>query len=189
MKLPRITLDMLLISISLVWLVSCCSTITPYREKLIPEHKGVDPAFTLYLQEYMYYASTQALKFDNTVTIGFTNLDDSKGGYRVIGLTSYGNNWREIDIDREYWYNHTNTSDMILLWHELSHSYCTRGHDYNWGKEYGEAGHIKKEAQIDGFYSDGCPISIMYPVIISDQCTSRHYSEYIKEMFQNCDPW
>ena len=189
MKLPDIALDSLLLALSLVWLVSCCGILTSNHEKPAPEHKGVDPAFTPYVQEYMFYAKTQGLKFDDTVTIGFKDMARSSGQYQTIGLTTYGGSWREIDIDREYWYEHTKTSDMILLFHELTHAYCTRGHDYAKDKKYGEAGKINKDSEKDGYYEDGCPISIMYPVIINDDCTFAHYSEYTNEMFQNCDPW
>jgi hypothetical protein len=86
----------------------------------------------------------------------------------------------------------------ILLFHELTHCYCGRGHDFKKGKKYTEKRLAKVlEAAIfqitgqpqPGYYEDGCPVSVMYPSVLDDECSKRHYQEYVAEMFKRCKPW
>ena len=71
------------------------------------------------------------------------------------------------------------------MWHELSHCYCERNHDYR-GKKYDEGKAASSKGSGDSFYDNGCPRSIMYPIIVEDNCAWTYYDEYVQEMFENC---
>lgn len=159
-----------------------------------------DPDIKTITDEFIALGKRNKVTFTNKVSIGFTDLKDYKKN--VIGLCTYGGDWREIDLDRPYWNRATWLTKIALLYHELAHAYCTRRHDWAKGKKYPDP---ETQVMIDlfnperppmsllwpppGFYDDGCPTSLMHPTIIDDECTQKHYSEYVKEMFQRCDPF
>lgn len=165
-------------------LASC--TITLSGARLSPRYTGVDPILTPYVDRWFSMAKDRGLKFDKVVTLGFRNIDDGN----IVGLCNYGFGFREIDVDKSYWKNSTESDKIVLVDHELVHCYCDRGHDYGDGKEYGDAEKSRSDpSKKDGFWSDGCPISIMFPQIINGTCFINHYQDYMDEMFRGCVPW
>lgn len=178
----------------LVWLTSCGAI------KSHPDYKGVDPAFAVIVNEYKNLAKSNDIVFDHEVTAGFTRLGNSKdrGLTIIIGQCNYGMGFREIDIDPDFWFEATPLSKKMLLFHELSHCYCKRRHDYKNGA-YSESEsarqfeikhwHTLGLGSIPGHFVDGCPVSLMYPVIVDDACSVVHYLDYVKEMFNNCNPY
>lgn len=184
-------------------LTSCsCSGI-----KLRPEYKGVDPRVQELVNEYKELAKTNGITFKNEVTIGFKKLSygnssglkkiSSADDNNIIGLCTYGLGWREIDISEEYWKNASDMSRKILIFHENSHCFCDRDHDFE-SKPYPES-YSKRESDLikmiatgkplPGYYEDMCPKSLMYPEILEDYCSINHKEDYEKEMFQNCQVW
>ena len=156
--------------------------------KLAPEHVGVDPQLQHFVNKYKEIAAMQGIHFKHEVTIGFKDLNDGA----TVGLTSYGIGFREIDIDTKYFNNSTELTRETLLEHELSHAYCGREHDWGDNKLYPEFKTWKEgEEPKEGRYRDGteCPLSIMYPSILDDFCVLIHYSDYMLEMFQRCQPY
>lgn len=175
----------------LLCLSSCkCSLI---NVKLAPEYKGVDPAIQPYVNEYKELAKIQGITFKNDVTIGFKKINEGN----VVGICTISHSWREIDINEIFWNNSTPVSKLALLWHEFSHCYCGRKHDYSKDKEYSlnTGGLIDQmlerlgDKENPGFYSDFCPTSVLYPVVLDGQCFLSHYTDYAIEMFQRCESW
>lgn len=172
-----------------------CSTGTVKKH---PEHEGVDPKLQPYVKEYKELAKIQGITFKNDVTIGFKKLNSGS----VVGLTTFNRLWREIGIDPEYFEASTNTRRVALLFHELGHSYCTRGHDFTDkdgnGIDYPRDlsslleqafAWRKRGGQKPGRYDDACPHSIMYPFVLEDDCMRAHYSDYVVELFTRCEAW
>jgi hypothetical protein len=170
--------------ILLTLLFSCAINIGEIRKT--PEYKGVDPEIQPYVDMYMELAKEHNVKFKHVVTVGFKQINDGA----AVGLTNYGLGFREIDIDSLYWqYGTTRTGRIGLLFHEFSHAYCYRDHDYN-KKEYGDSEEVRKHPPgPDMMYPDSCPKSIMYPIVLEDRCFVDHYLEYEDEMFANCKPY
>lgn len=146
------------------------------------------------VDEFMWLSAQNNLEFHHSVTIGFKDINDGA----VVGLCTYGGYFREIDIDRTYWNHSTNGTKIALLYHELTHCYCNRGHDYGKDLKYpeSEAARIARAIQWKleggerpGYWDDGCPISLMYPVVVDNQCFRQHYAEYTKEIFDRCRPF
>ena len=169
----------------------------PYYEKNI-----TNPEVRVIVDEFKKLSAQKDIRFTKTVTIGFTKI------YRktVIGLCHYGTDFREIDLDSTYWKNSTWMSKISLLYHELSHCYCKRDHDFGNGEKYVEPANFDVRKIVNptkpfysgdfcpvelaaGFLEDGCAKSIMYPVLISDNCFIKHYDYYVKEMFNRCTPY
>lgn len=166
-------------------LMSCC-TIALNHNKVSPEYKGVDPRAKTIVDEYMALAKLRGLEFDNPVTVGFKSINDD----RTIGVCTYGGSFREIDIDIGFWNRATSMGKLTLLFHELSHCACDRAHDYGDGKPYGDDTRDRNDSnKKDGFFKDKCPISIMFPILVTEDCMRAHYSEYIEEMFNRCEEW
>jgi hypothetical protein len=164
-------------------LLTRCSSM----DKIRPEYKGVDPALQKYVNEYKDLAKIQGIFFDKEGTIGFKRLRGD-----TVGLTTYGIGWREIDIDSDYFNESSEVERTCLMFHELVHMYCDRGHTYNHGKPYPEYDTWRKRGIPKmGRYTDGsnCPLSIMFPSILDDYCMYLHYDDYVKEMFEDCKPW
>lgn len=160
-----------------------CSTMN----KTTPEYKGVDPRAEPFVKKFKEFAKMQGITFKNEVTIGFKKINDSA----TVGLTTYGNGFREIDIDIDY-YNHiTELNKETVIFHELIHSYCERGHTYDHGREWPEYADWHGKEPKEGRYKDGtsCPVSIMYPVVLDDFCMLTHYTDYMIEMFKDCVPY
>jgi len=161
---------------------------------LHPEYKDVDPRASKYVEEYLWLSNYNHIHFDKKVTLGFKKIDQGD----TIGLCINGGFFREVDIDQDFWSHATERSKYTLVFHELTHCYCGRAHDYGEGAMYPEkeADRITQAVQWTlnggprpGYWDDGCPVSLMYPVLVDDDCVATHYSEYVSEMFNRCDPW
>lgn len=182
----------LLISVIIaIFLVSSCATVN--IGKVAPEYDGIDKRVNYIVKEYEELAKIQGIRFYNPVTIGFKKINRDN----IVGVCTYGITFREIDIDEDYWQRASETSKFILLFHELTHCLCNRGHDFAKNKKYPEKTIDKITEEVfqkltkikNGYFDDGCPTSLMYPSVLDDDCTHAHYQEYIAEMFKRCRPW
>lgn len=151
----------------------------------LPEFTGVDPKLEELVKEYKELAKIHGITFKKEVTIGFKKINEG----RAIGVTTSARFWREISIDTEFWERSSGAEKTIVLFHELTHAYCDRGHTYGDNKEYKDDFLIYSNVE-NGFYEeDGCQLSIMYPSLIDKKCIYSHYNEYVAEMFNNCKPY
>jgi hypothetical protein len=164
------------------------------KVKTRPAYKDVDPRAQSYVNEYMDLSKQNHLEFKHKVTLGFKHIKQGD----TIGLCTWGGYFREIDLDIDYWNNASKIGRLALVYHELTHCYCGREHDYGKGKKYPEKAVERARAAIDwfltggpkpGYWDDGCPTSIMHPVIVEDNCMKTHYNEYVTEMFDRCKPY
>ena len=179
----------------LSFIVSCCA-INLRKVRVVPNYSGVDPKAQTSVDEWLYMAKTRGLEFNHVVSIGFREINDGD----VVGECHYSPYFREIDIDTSFWTNSTDTEKKVLLYHELTHCYCDRGHDYAEGKEYGPQNGLdrRKDLEImtikfdvlEGRYpEDYCPLSLMYPRIVDTACVMAHYNDYMSEMFDRCQEY
>ena len=180
-------------------LVSCSSLFKKIEIKLYPEYVGVDARVKPIVDEFFELSARNNIVFKNRVTVGIKKVNRKS----VIGLCTRSLSWREIDIDETFLAESSSKRAKILVFHELVHCYCSRGHDFE-GKKYSEG--IEKvlenwregiaasipwclEKLGHGFLEDGCSASIMNPYIVSDECAKAHYEEYLKEMLNDCVPY
>jgi len=161
-------------------IIVSCSTV---RVKDRPEFHDVAPEFRDLNNQYIKMANSKGIYFTRHVTIGFKDIPKSDTMARCI----YGKNFREIEVDRKYWKSMSSTQKMIVIWHESSHCYCGRDHDYAEDKEYDVDENPENNSA--AYYSDKCPVSLMYPMAITDKCMESHYKNYINEMFDRCEIW
>lgn len=169
----------------LLILASCCTI----NIDTSPKFTGVDPRVKKIYDEYMKLSGYKHIEFSDTVTIGFGNTKIE----HAVGLCTTTPLFREITIDEKYWNRIGKLQRVALLYHELTHCYCDRNHDYGKGKPYP----APKDKWYDddppapegSMFADGCPITLMYPRVISDDCMKRHYGEYVEEMFDRCEPF
>ena len=164
------------------------------KTKDAPSYTGVDLGLQPYVADYIQLAAKHNVKFTEPqpVTMGFTHiLSDS-----VIGYCTYGKNFREIDIDIVFWEKASPTTKMLLIFHEMTHCLCTRDHDYGNGEKYQPAiieyligRGIPFYKDRPGYYQDGCPTSIMHPIILSDSCYNAHSKDYMGELFNRCSAY
>lgn len=120
-----------------------------------------------YVKDFLILARVYNRPHATTFNIGFG--DTTKVGKDVIGLC-YQEDAKDpsIIILPSWWEQASDTSRMMLVSHELSH--CILGRDHKLS-----------------LYLNHDPISIMYPVIFSDEVFNRHAKEYIEELFTNKD--
>ena len=158
-----------------------------------PIHKGVDKELRPYVNGYLRLAMRNHIVFSKKVTIGLRKIKRKN----IIGTCYQESNFREVDIDSDYWKNASEISRFTLISHELTHCYCGRDHDYGKKKLYPiiktdtppeiseEILHKDKSA----FFDDYCPITLMYPYLVSEGCIELHGNHYFKEMFDRCVPY
>jgi hypothetical protein len=190
MKLVHLLINCALVSVIIGLIVSCCTVNIGRISKLVPEYTGVDPKAAEIVDEFLSLAKINGVVFTDKVTVGFKNIAQDSSSHRVLGLTSYGRNFREIDLDILFWENYTKMGRTMTLFHELGHAYCGRRHDFGNGTMYYEGDDESKiRDQKEGFYDDGCPKSIMAPFTFTDDCALAHYSELCKELLSRCEPY
>ena|ERR1700677_1881457 len=163
-----------------------------------PDYIGIAQELRSYEIMYAIDAEIHGIKFKQPVTMGFktTKMKLRKGS--IVGLCTYGNYFREIDINQEYWDQSSWESKRTLIYHEMTHCMCGRQHTWR-GGVYPEDGpdnelrfrenRLKFYELPKGFLPDQCPASIMYPYVVSDECAIKHWSFYEDEMFDDCVPY
>lgn len=174
----------------LIFLLSCTTININHTP---PKSDFVDPRAVKLVSEYKELAAIMNIKFGSNVGISFVRIEEPN----VIGLCYYAFGYRQIEIDAPFWdYSDSNTR-AALLFHELTHCYCTRKHDYK-GGAYPESKEEKDQeweymtkhgGDRPGYYPDGCPTSLMAPIVVDTSCFQAHYGHYIEEMFDRCDPY
>jgi len=181
------------------FIISSCQTAgkrgkDEIKKKRAPEYNGVELEFQQYVNKFKELAKQNGITFKKEVSMGQKDI----GVGRVIGLCYYGRGFREIDIDKTFWKISDPETKEILAFHELAHCYCNRDHDWDHKKSYENPFSGLKHMAVmfdffkkpqEGFYNDFCPISIMFPTMLERRCIQDHYDEYVKEMFQRCEPY
>jgi hypothetical protein len=151
-----------------------------------------------YLNEYLELSKRNHLDITRKITMDFGPFNQK----RVIGTCYSGEiddnaqqtSYREIQIDPIFFKATDKLSKKFLLFHELSHCLCNRDHTYFHGKKYTspELKSILKllrsgqDIDSDGYYGDGCPVSIMAPVLPYYYCLNKYQDLYEREMFEDC---
>ena len=144
-------------------LASCSAPGIKFR----PAHRGVDPELQALNDEFIDLSGRNGIFYDAKVTVGFVNSISKE---KAIGQCTTMMWFREVDILKGYWERASDLSKKTLLFHELGHGYCGRQHN-------------------NKLRADGCPESLMNSVAVPDECVKVYYSEYIKELFESCDPY
>lgn len=129
------------------------------------------------------------IRFTRNIGVSMTKIEKPN----VIGLCYYLGTYRQIELDTLFWKFSDSHQRLALIFHELTHCYCSRKHDFD-GVKYPETDQEKAEAhkkyketgERHGYYDDGCPRSIMHPTVVDGFCIQLHYGEYIMEMFDRC---
>jgi hypothetical protein len=189
----------LLIYILMATVASCAQP--PMKGHTVKEKPNfsteiTDPQIKVITNEYFRLSDRNDIVFSNKVSIGFSKIDRGS----VIGTCSFQRTFREIDLDEGYWARSTWASKVALIYHELTHCYCERGHDFGDGENYPDN---TIESIIErilvkqpltplkpaGYMDDNCPESIMHPTILDDDCFLKHYQHYTTEMFARCEPF
>lgn len=176
-----------------------CSVPTPRPNiKKSPEYSTEikDPEISRIVDSYIALSKRNNVVFDQKVSIGFSKIDRGQ----IIGFCTTRSTFREIDLDSGYWERSSWLSKVDLLFHELTHCYCGRDHDFDNGTMYPDdsikailQGFFAKipvtPLRPPGYLEDSCPKSIMHPVIMDDYCFEKHYEYYAQEMFARCQPF
>lgn len=146
---------------------------------------GIDPVAAPYANEWLSLAKMYGLKINDKIDLGIQGINK----YPIVGECFRNILFTKIIIDEDYWYSSDSIKKTLVVFHEMGHCYCNRDHDYSGNISYGEDESSRKDPQkIAAFYQDNCPKSIMYPFILQTECYLNHYSEYIDELFKNCEP-
>lgn len=157
-----------------------CSSYDGIKTKFFNESKDIDRPFSEYVDDftdltYPFYQK-DALK---TLKISEQTIKDGK----IVGVCKiYTNQKVEIVVDSNFWKNSGSERREILMLHELTHCLCKVGHEHDEG-EY-EEDSLKDLRH--GFLEDGCPASLMYPVVVPVECFQKHKDHYRYEVRLRC---
>lgn len=175
----------ILIFIMTVMTVSC-TTISEDLFRPFPAHKGVDPSFKEYIDDFMASNPEQAKRLRKyKITMGFYNFKGS-----VAGVCYYiGRNVREISVNPKIWKSSSYEERWELVTHELVHCLCNRSHSWSGGryKEFLEEDKVEKTKE-NGYFDDGCSMSIMHPRMQGRYCIAKHWDHYRSELKEKCSP-
>jgi hypothetical protein len=108
--------------------------------------------------ESTYSQSTSSV----TILISDT-LPDAPVGPGLVEVGVCESRSRTITIQKATWAKSTDTYKRSLLFHELGHCIFNRVHRTD-------------------MYNDGCPKSIMYPIVLADNCFNIHSNDLIAEL-------
>lgn len=186
-------------AISTVLAMATCQTKNRAEkaEKQGPVHKlpVTDPELKAINDEFIRLSIENKVVFTKPVTMGFSEIKKDN----VIGQCTVAETWREIDVESTTWGDLSWKRKVILIFHEMIHCHCGRGHDHGDGVPYPNEIIARILEQMTtatplvskptGYLQDGCPSSLMHPVIISEWCINEHYKHYVKEMFNRCKAW
>lgn len=171
--------------IGILILVSCCTIDISSK----PDYSKAESQAKVIYEEYIKLSSYKHIVFHKKVSVKFDRIDREG----VVGFCAMGPTRREVVIDINYWNNIGKLQKLELLFHELTHCFCGRMHDYGDGKPYPEVSSkvyaAKRPAKRSADFDDGCPKSIMFPRVLDKKCIGRHYGEYTEEMFDRCNPF
>ena len=94
----------------------------------------------------------------------------------------------KIQIDPEWWYRMGDYDHWSVLYHEIAHCGCGEDHPIEASQEwfFDFLHHLNVQASHAPWLPDGCPKTLMYPIVVGQECIYRHEDEYVKELFRNC---
>lgn len=120
----------------------------------------VDPEFLPYVRLF----EEQGRLVVDDIIMEFGDPTDGDGSKTNVGVCKIGfTKTPRVIIDPEFWENASNTQREIIVLHELGHCVLERGHDYD--------------------KLDGCPMSVMYPYLLSNYCYKSFKKAYLDELF------
>ena len=184
-SLFKILILMTILVCSSTTLISCMVMNNDIR--LIPAFGSVDPKLEKYVASYeSHFTEEMRKRFARyKLTMGFEFEHGDVVGqcfYMQPGVV-------EVGINERSWKYESESERENLVFHELTHCLCGRDHDHHFGK-YRDRHHLYNLELIkeNGLMADGCPTSIMYPIILPYDCYDVHHAHYMKEMTERCDP-
>jgi len=145
---------------------------------------NIDPTFMSYNNQYFKLSNAYGIVPQYSVDIYFASLPKD-----TLAECNTDSNVRQIEVS-DAWQDLTPLEREMLFDHEATHCYCNRKHTFfqnNTEIPYDTVEQVSTLAS-KGFLPDGCPQSIMYPYLVSNECAERHHTEYIFEMFKGCNP-
>ena len=114
-----------------------------------------DSAFLQYVEKFENLYNISA----SNIAIFFDVMEETTGGI----CSGRG----VIKINKELWFDITSDAKKeALIFHELGH--CLLGRDH-----------------VDDLFDDGCPISLMHPILISEYCYEKHKEDLQYELIRN----
>lgn len=111
-----------------------------------------DPTFEPYKKQFEKDTGTTISKF---ITVNFSTREGNiAGSCRAFPYI--------INIDPSVWFRVSAIQKQALIYHELSHCVCFRGHT-------------------TGYLKDGCPKSLMDTRMMRTSCLEKHWEKYMAE--------
>lgn len=129
----------------------------------IPATTQIDPVFESYIR--FIPNSMFSLIEDSHLVVKLGIIKDKEvvafcaKEYSLLGKLTR----RLIIFDKDYWNGFSYKKRQLTILHEFGHCLYNMGHD-------------------ERLRPDGCPISIMYPTVLSEVCIERHYDEYLLQL-------
>lgn len=168
----------------LLFFMACASI--DYNAEMSKEFEKVDPEFSLYVQDFIgltspYYQEAAL----SGLSLGKKRLNSKSAiGICKIFTTNGG---PEILVDKDFWAIANESEREALVLHELGHCLCGLDHQHFEGS-YGDESVPRKVSDRlkKGYLEDGCPNSLMHPIVISPSCYSKHRDHYRFELRLRC---
>lgn len=146
---------------------------------LTKKFTGIDEEIKPYVDEYVFVSQGKVEKKDlKNLTMGF--FEPAKDS-NTIGICNYLT--YEISIKQSFWKTAGHLDRMEIVFHELGHCVKRRQHTSTKGSFWHDLMFDLGLFNAQENLRDGCPSSIMHPVVIGWYCFNKHYNYYLDELF------
>lgn len=162
--------------------VACCSEIVKITNE--KEVNAFRSNFKYHMKDIVDESEVDRLRIS---VVKIKQKSKTPNESRLIGLC-----WPRsgiIHLDSNYWNNSGKLEKESLIFHEIAHCACNGlDHEHEGGlyDPYAGVPKNKSERVKGGFYEDGCPKSLMYPKLLSNECYKFRRTEYIEELKRAC---
>ena len=156
----------------------------------------IDQEFMPYIVGFIYYSNGKVTVADfSKLSIKFKKYPPADSDGRIIlGTCNYGFGvWNNYITFNEDWWKNKYVSDLerwVTFVHESGHCVLNREHPYELDAlgslllkidRFLVLAGVKKSSY---FLEDGCPITLMNPTIVNLYCINKHYTYYLKELYE-----
>lgn len=165
-----------------IFMTISCANLNNDNIRFAPIHNGINKELSQHIRTFMNKnAKYSKIWKKYQLTAGFYSFSGSTAG----ACYNFGPKIREISIDPDTWDILSPAERWALIYHELVHCLCNRGHTYRGGIY---RNFKKNKTEFAGYFSDGCATSIMHPQMQTKYCILKHKDHYLQEMMEDCNP-
>lgn len=154
---------------------------------------SIDPKLEPYLVRFLKIVGPNTdPEILKGLTMGLSVTNFLSGS--AVGVCYYSklpDGGREISISYWDFHMYDENAKESLVFHELAHCLCNIGHSHAEGA-YGTPQEERSRPSNEkvrerGYLADGCPSSLMHPIMLDFGCYEAHRELYLNDIYERCN--